>query len=256
MTNNNYYNQFKKANTEQVIPTQSMRMENNYRFSIIVPYRDNPYQNRQQQLEIFVPYMSDYLSQLGTNYDFQIIVVEQSQNDYKFNRGQLLNAGFCIAQDLGCDYHIFHDVDLLPDKNLLDYYSFYPVSPLHIAAVWDKYQHLDLFFGGVCSLTTEHFKLLNGYPNDFWGWGGEDEEIYHRIVEYDLTILKPVNGSFTELEHVHTKSFSNLVNDTRFDQIDQRSVKGKENGLTTLKIKQLYEPERLNHKASKYLVIL
>ena len=251
-----YYRQFKKAKTELVEPVDYRKVNRRYKFSLIVPYRDNPYQERKQQLDSFVPYMTDYLTRLGANYDFCIIVVEQSQDGRKFNRGQLLNVGFRIAQEQGCDYHILHDVDLLPDDELLGYYAFYPSSPLHIAAVWEKYQYLDLYFGGVCAFTTEHFEKVNGYPNNFWGWGGEDEELYHRIVEHDMTILKPMSGSFTELPHIHTKRFPELVNEERFELIEQRVAKGEDNGLSDLQIKQLYDPERLNPHASKYVVLL
>lgn len=251
-----YYHQFKKAKTQLVEPVDYQKMNQRDKVSIIVPYRDNPYQNRKQQLDRFVPYMTDYLTQLGTNYDFCIIVVEQSQDGRKFNRGQLLNAGFRIAQEQGCDYHILHDVDLLPDDELLGYYGFYPSSPLHIAAVWEKYQYLDLYFGGVCAFTTEHFERVNGYPNNFWGWGGEDEELYHRIVEQKMTLLKPMSGRFTELEHIHTKNFPELVNEERFELIEQRRVKGEDNGLSDLEVKRIYDPERLNPHASKYLVVL
>ena len=28
-------------------------------------------------------------------------------------------------------------------------------------------------FGGVSSMSADHFKLINGYPNRYWGWGGK-----------------------------------------------------------------------------------
>lgn len=28
-------------------------------------------------------------------------------------------------------------------------------------------------FGGITALTVEQFRKLNGYSNDFWGWGGK-----------------------------------------------------------------------------------
>lgn len=36
------------------------------------------------------------------------------------------------------------------------------------------------FFGGVSGLTVEQFKKINGFPNAFWGWGGEDDDLWNR----------------------------------------------------------------------------
>ena len=36
------------------------------------------------------------------------------------------------------------------------------------------------FFGGVEALSREHFELINGFSNIFWGWGGEDDNLYFR----------------------------------------------------------------------------
>ena len=39
------------------------------------------------------------------------------------------------------------------------------------------------YFGGVVAFNQEDFEKINGFPNTFWGWGGEDDEMYSRIVE-------------------------------------------------------------------------
>lgn len=89
------------------------------KFAVIVPFRDNKFQNRSGQLKKFVPEMTKFLNNgidrlgLKDKREFIIIVVEQSDDGRKFNRGQLLNIGFNLAKGCGCDYVIFHDVDLL-----------------------------------------------------------------------------------------------------------------------------------------------
>lgn len=39
------------------------------------------------------------------------------------------------------------------------------------------------YFGGVVAFNRADFEAINGFPNTFWGWGGEDDEMYSRIVE-------------------------------------------------------------------------
>ena len=31
----------------------------------------------------------------------------------------------------------------------------------------------DTIFGGVVAFTKEQMELVNGFPNRYWGWGGE-----------------------------------------------------------------------------------
>ena len=77
---NEVFRQFKKAKIQRIEAADYRQIGQRYKFSIIVPYQDNKYQNRKQQLDTFVPYMTDRLTRLETNYDFCIIVVEQSQD--------------------------------------------------------------------------------------------------------------------------------------------------------------------------------
>ena len=36
------------------------------------------------------------------------------------------------------------------------------------------------YFGGVSALSKEQFLEINGFPNNYWGWGGEDDDIFNR----------------------------------------------------------------------------
>jgi hypothetical protein len=147
--------------------------------AIIVPFRDlHVEQKRAAHLGQFVPHMIRFLGKLKKEHqiaDFHIYIVEQSDDQRKFNRGKLLNIGFDIARKRKGmkhphDVFIFHDVDLLPQDDLGLAYAQFPKVPYHIARVWDRYSNNPKYFGGVVSFSSSDFKRINGYPNTFWGW--------------------------------------------------------------------------------------
>ena len=115
-------------------------------------------------------------------HNFTIYIIEQSDDKKEFNRGKLLNVGFRVAADEGADVFIFHDVDLMPSTELLPYYVTVPTgnSPVHIARVWNRYNNNRNYFGGIVAFSSAQYEGMNGYPNNFWGWGGEDDELMNR----------------------------------------------------------------------------
>ena len=36
-------------------------------------------------------------------------------------------------------------------------------------------------------MSEAHMKAINGFPNMFFGWGGEDDNLYQRLVVYTFT---------------------------------------------------------------------
>ncbi|MCA9541053.1 MAG: hypothetical protein KC620_19265, partial [Myxococcales bacterium] len=220
-----YYARFPRAPRVELPP--GLPAAPRARFAVIVPYRDAPAQGRAGQLARFLAEVSPRVAAAGG----ETLIIEQSHDGRRFNRGRLLNLGVRLAAERGAGVVVLHDVDLLPDDPIFALYGRALPHPVHLAAHWPKYAHLDLFFGGVTSFTVEQFARINGYPNDFWGWGGEDEALYHRLVEAGLSVAVPAEGRFLELDHPLTQSVPEQVNAQRFEQLERRAPAGLGNGL-------------------------
>ncbi len=161
------------------------------RLAIIVPYRDRPDHLRQ-----FVPHMRRYLRDAKLT-EYTIHVVEQSFGK-PFNRGAIKNIGFKLA-DPCADYVCFHDVDYLPIK--ADY-SWVDCPTLLISKGTILTENMNTFFGAVVAFSKTDFTKINGYPNAYWQWGFEDQELHERCILTGLTI-KRREGVFHALPHVH-----------------------------------------------------
>ena len=190
---------------------QANRQENDGRkptVAIIVCFRIQAGQRREQELQQFVPHMRammDKLKKEGEVEKYHIFVIQQrgsqDKDGIKFNRGKLLNIGFDISPPQ-FDTLIFHDVDLLPGEDLAPYYACYPRNPIHIASCWHQrgYTQNEKFFGGIVSFSRVHFQQINGYPNNFWGWGGEDEVLRDRCTHHRIEPAKVQVGSLVDIE--------------------------------------------------------
>ena len=149
------------------------------RLGVIVPYR-----NRYAQLVEFKSAIEKYLTRQKLNY--RLIIVEQDDARL-FNRGMLLNIGFKEAKKHKCNYVCFHDVDMLPSK--VDYsYSENPVHLAHTLINFDNTHKpiFDQYFGGVTLFPVEIFEKINGYSNEYWGWGFEDDDLLLRCMQNDV----------------------------------------------------------------------
>lgn len=183
--------------------------------AIVIPFRDNAEQERGAQLKKFVTHMKRY------HPDWIVLVIEQSQDGKKFNRGALLNVGARIAKQNNLQYVIFHDVDLIPLKVLAPYYTAIPEKPIHIAKVWtSKYDSPD-FLGGVLSMTLKDIETINGFPNKFWGWGGEDDALRNRLKHYKIDVYQPTmrGEGFKELAHVDSRTKTEWKNMEKWENV-------------------------------------
>jgi len=157
------------------------------KLGIIVPYK-----NRPNQLSKFKKTLVNFIT-----FPYELIVVEQT-DDQEFNRGKLLNIGFIKAEELGCDYVVLHDVDMLPIS--ADYsYSDYPI---HLITDLElppdtKRDLFDNYFGGVTLFPCNLYRQINGYSNSYFGWGFEDDDLFLRCLESGISIDSKLLPQYT-----------------------------------------------------------
>lgn len=215
--------------------------------AIIVPYRDlHSAQKRAAHLKQFIPHMHKFFAKLKKQVsNYHVYIVEQSDDGRKFNRGKLLNIGFEQARRNKGQHHdvfIFHDVDLLPQDDLGEWYAKFPKVPIHIARVWDRYSNNPKYFGGVVSFSESDYKRINGYPNTFWGWGGEDDEMQKRLEKTNIKWRWPPSGTLRDLEEMTLKEKLDFLRQNKswkcmvkWEALEEHDKTWRTNGLADLK---------------------
>jgi hypothetical protein len=148
------------------------------RLGIIVPFR-----KRWHHLYQFIPHYKRLFP------DAHICIIEQA-GDAPFNRAKLLNVGYLAYRDK-FDYFAAHDVDMLVERNGR-FYKEFPEHPTQLATHVQQFHYkmpFPEYFGGVTLFNNEIFEEIGGYSNNFWGYGGEDNEMYYRIEALAIKIV-------------------------------------------------------------------
>jgi hypothetical protein len=145
-------------------------------------------------------------------------------DDKLFNRGLMKNIAAKFAFDDGCDYIAWHDIDMLPISEDCDY-SYPGENPLHIATKLSKYDfklNYEQYFGGVILFTKEQVEKTNGYSNNYWDWGMEDDDLFFRAhfegysdcrtyKKYEQKNVAIFNGDNSWIKIPHKKEINNLL---------------------------------------------
>ncbi|EWM21309.1 beta- -galactosyltransferase 3 [Nannochloropsis gaditana] len=190
---------------------------------------------------------------------YHIYIVEQSKDGRKFNRGKLLNIGFDVALKDGegtgeggkeggraaASVFIFHDVDLLPSRELVPLYLTRPSRPLHIARAWGRYSGNPRYLGGAIAFNATDFQKINGFPNTFWGWGGEDDEMRKRVEQVGLEVGAPAaeeGGRMEDMEGVSLEEKLQALRRNRewkcnvkWEALGEHAETWRQNGLKDLR---------------------
>jgi len=185
-----------------------------------------PYKNRYEHLLMLTKHLHPILQRQKVMY---CIFVAEQFDDGSFNKAQIMNAAFkeittnfrkyghpedvdsMTGGRRGFDCFVFHDVDMLVenDKNIYMCED----DPKHMSPSIDKFNYSSNYgtiYGGVTAMKTEMYQLVNGHSNNFWGWGGEDNDMEKRIELAGRTIIgvNATIGRFKMIKHEHPWWFS------------------------------------------------
>ena len=189
------------------LKSDDCKTKNKAHIAIIIPYRDR-LAHLQTFSQNFNKLLDNYHKSVNDKAEITVYVIEQD-NDDKFNRGLLLNLGFVIANKdnaKGYDRYIFHDVDMAPNDNTFTYYFCALDKTIHyVSPSADHKYSFENYLGGVLGMTKEVYKKINGYSNKYWGWGGEDDGIYNRLVKENVKVYRIKDSSYVLEEHEQNK---------------------------------------------------
>ncbi|XP_008419198.1 beta-1,4-galactosyltransferase 1 [Poecilia reticulata] len=196
--------------------------------AVIIPFR-----NRDEHLKFWLYYLHPVLQR--QQLDYGVYVINQD-GDEVFNRAKLLNVGYMEAlKEYDYDCFVFSDVDLIPmdDRNTYRCFS----QPRHLSVSMDKFGFrlpYNQYFGGVSSMSKEQYLKINGFPNNYWGWGGEDDDIYNRLASEGMSISRASGdvGKCRMIRHIRDKK--NEPNPQRFDRIAHTSETMHKDGINSL----------------------
>jgi len=213
---------------------------------IIIPYRD-----RMSHLEYFLKISYPELNKKINN--LEILIVEQN-NGKKFNRGLMINIGYQYYNNDKYDY-ITQDVDVNPIvEESFDMYN-YNLKNNEIYAIYSDENTL----GGLVKFKGCDYKNLNGFPNDFWGWGCEDKELLNRAEFKNIKIKRSIGFHDMKTREKYFLIFQDNHLRERNDKYgesyivwnrlsnEQKNTKLHINGLTTLNYKIIGEENLFNN---------
>ncbi|XP_062395907.1 beta-1,4-galactosyltransferase 1-like isoform X2 [Sardina pilchardus] len=186
--------------------------------AIIIPFR-----HREFHLRYWLHYLHPILQRQQQEYAIYVI---NQYGETTFNRGMLMNVGYAEARkQYDYDCFVFSDVDIVPmdDRNFYKCYS----QPRHISVAVDKFGFrlpYAQIFGGVTALSLEQFTKINGYPNNYWGWGGEDDDVSKRLSMRGMSISRPDSQTGRCRMIKHQREAHNAPNPKRVVSVEKNPL--------------------------------
>jgi len=220
--------------------------------TIVVPYRE-----REAHFKQFVPHLKAFFTRDKAHREipYRVLFVEQEQG-LPFNAGALRNIGFALARGGGdkasfeAGYTCFHDIDYLPlsaDYTWTDVpapIAWYGAETRPVATgatSWRVANSPEGFFGAVVLTPNEMFSRVNGYSNEYWGWGWQDLDLKARYVASGITPGRR-RGTFLPLDHANRGFLLDgkaapisIINQRIYDEKWAAGGRTEDDGLSSLR---------------------
>ena len=221
---------------------------------ILIPFRDRD-AHATEYLENFEKFASSLDS------EFHIFFSEQFDNA-KFNKGWVINAGVReildrMSSEVSC--LAMNDVDKLPLAGVDFGDCLVPVQLANEVQCYDWGSAYREYMGGCFTMSIKDWVNVNGLSNLYIGWGGEDDDFYHRVRLAGYTVPhwfwdwfmwprphwpQPGYGKFScidEVNHTPRQVGDWGANAARIDQLKRGSDLWKHEGLNSVNYFKIWE---------------
>jgi hypothetical protein len=170
-------------------------------------------------------------------------ILAEQESGRAFNRGKLINVGFAHAAET-TDYYCIHDVDAIPvEANYLC-----PSQPLRLvnrllSTGRSANECPTHYFSGAVSVPKEQVHAVNGFSNEYWGWGKEDDEFLFRLQLAGFLCYFDSRGAYHDLPNPAAQQVQRPAlrrpphvrsNRARRSRLMRGLVNPAEDGLSTL----------------------
>lgn len=152
---------------------------------VVVPYRD-----RDEHLNEYLERVPKYLKDLSCD-----ILLCELEPGCEWNAGATVNSAINFINKANYEFIYISHVDVYPYQGWE-----WPQPGTFISDLGDV---------GSCLMRLKDFLSVGGCGNNFWGWGGEDDDLYNKLQSKGLTRVKS-NVLFDTKHQTHNRPFNGL----------------------------------------------
>ena len=175
----------------------------NKKMLVVVPYRD-----REEHLREYLIKVPSFLSDKSCD-----ILLCELESGCEWNAGLTVNSVINFMQKDNYEFIYISHVDVYPCEGWE-----WPEEGTFISDMGDV---------GSCLLRMEDFLKVGGYGNNFWGWGGEDDNLYNKLATAGIQRVKSSITFDTKYQN-HERPFNgvNYTNNLRelYKPIDNKEI--------------------------------